>query len=197
MKKIFLFSSLAVVFGLATHALGQQQSAQQNAPKVKVGSSLGAKANSPAPPPTAKNKTQKTSIGKGKTAVKVSQPSSFWVEELDVDDDGTAETSDFLYDAQRGVLYTYREDDFTCPNGKPESGSILEALYAKGNSAGKPVGSGWYVVGLNAGQCAAKQSGALRLQVRRHRQSHRLWRSCDQQRHGRSGSRCSPVGRVA
>jgi hypothetical protein len=30
------------------------------------------------------------------------------------------------------VLYTYREDDFSCPNGKPESGSILEALYAKG-----------------------------------------------------------------
>jgi hypothetical protein len=163
MTKILLFASLAVAFGLATHALGQQQqqSAQQNAPKVKVGSALGAKANSPAPPPTAKNKTQKTSIGKGKTVVKVSQPSSFWVEELDVDDDGTAETSDFLYDAQRGVLYTYREDDFSCPNGKPESGSILEALYAKGNSAGKPVGSGWYVVGLNAGQCAAKESGAF------------------------------------
>jgi hypothetical protein len=163
MKKVFLLASLAVAFGLSMHVLGQQQQqgAQQNAPKVKVGSALGAKANSPAPPPTAKNKTKKTSIGNGKTAVRVSQPSSFWVEELDVDDDGTAETSDFLYDAQRGVLYTYRQDDFSCPNGKPENGSILEALYAKGNSAGKPVGSGWYVVGLNAGQCAAKESGAF------------------------------------
>jgi len=48
---------------LALHAIGlqQQQGAQQNAPKVKVGSALGAKANSPAPPPTAKNKSQETS----------------------------------------------------------------------------------------------------------------------------------------
>jgi hypothetical protein len=120
MKKVSLLVSLAVAFGLSMHVLGQQQQqgAQQNAPKVKVGSTLGAKANSPAPPPTAKNKTKKTSIGNGKTGVRVSQPSSFWVEELDVDDDGTAETSDFLYDAQRGVLYTYRQDDFSCPNGK-------------------------------------------------------------------------------
>jgi hypothetical protein len=42
----------------------------------------------------------------------------------------------------------------------PESGSILIALYAKGNP-GKPVGSGWYLVNLNAGQCAAKEAGTF------------------------------------
>jgi hypothetical protein len=35
------------------------------------------------------------------------------------------------------------------------------ALYAKGNKANKPVGSGWYLVNLNAGQCAAKKSGTF------------------------------------
>jgi hypothetical protein len=39
---------------------------------------------------------------------------------LDVDDDGTVENSEYLYDGKRGVLYTYREDDFTGPNGNPE-----------------------------------------------------------------------------
>jgi hypothetical protein len=161
MKNAILLAGLALTGVVAICAAAQQQAAQQSAPKVTVGSGLKEKANSPNPPATAKNQAQKTSIGKGKTSIKVSQPSSFWVEQLDVDDDGSVETSDFLYDAKRGVLYTYREDDFTCQNGKPESGSILEALYAKGNQAGKPVGSGWYLVGLNAGQCGAKQAAAF------------------------------------
>jgi len=33
------------------------------------------------------------------------------------------------------------------------------ALYAKGNKANKPVGSGWYVVNIDRGKCASKKSG--------------------------------------
>ena len=62
---------------------------------------------------------------------------------------------------RRGVLYTYREDDFTCANGKPETGSVLMAIYAEGNKAGSPVGSGWYGVGLNAGQCGMAKAGTF------------------------------------
>ena len=120
---------------------------------------MAAKANSPAPSATAKNQSQKSSIGKGATSVKSSAPASFWTDQVDIDDDGTVEDNQFLWDAQRGVLYTYREDNFTCANGKPESGSILMAIYAKGNKAGKPVGSGWDVVGLNAGQCGIAKAG--------------------------------------
>ena len=159
MKKATLVVTLMLLFGLGLLAVAQ--TAQQTAPKVKVGTKLTAKANTPMPSTTAKNTAQKTSVGKGKTMVKASEPSSFWTEELDVDDDGTVETSDYLYDAKRGILYTYREDDFSCPNGNPESGSILMALYAKGNKANKPVGSGWYLVSLNAGQCAAKKAGTF------------------------------------
>jgi len=158
MKKTTLFFCLMM---LGAAILAVAQTTQQTAPKVKVGSQLTAKATTPTPGPKAKNTGQKASAGKGATSVKASQPSSFWTEELDVDDDGTAEDSQYLYDAQRGILYTYREDDFACPNGNPESGSILMALYAKGNKANKPVGSGWYLVNLNAGQCAAKKASTF------------------------------------
>jgi hypothetical protein len=38
-------------------------------------------------------------------------------------------------------------------------------VYATGNKAGKPVGSGYYVVSLNAGQFAAKKAGAYGCKV--------------------------------
>ena len=132
MKKPF---SAAALLMPAFCILALAQTAQQTAPKVKVGTQLTARATTPAPGANAKNTAQKASVGKGATSVKASQPSSFWTEELDVDDDGTVENSQYLYDAKRGVLYTYREDDFACPNGNPESGSILMVLYAKGNPA--------------------------------------------------------------
>ena len=140
---------------------GARESAatQPVAPKVKVGGNLKAKSKSPAAPDTAKQKSQQSSIGKGQLAASTAQPSSFWTEEVDVDDDGVVETSDFLYDAQNGILYTYREDDFASANGGTTNGGILEALYADGNKAGKPVGSGWYAVNLNATQCGAKNAG--------------------------------------
>ena len=158
-NKRFLLPLLIGALGMGT--LAGAQTSQQTAPKVTVGKQLTAKASAPSPGAAAKNTTQKTSIGKGATSAKASQPSSFWTEELDVDDDGTVETSDYLYDAKRGVLYSYREDDYACPNGKPESGSILMALYAEGNNANKPVGSGWYLVNVDAGKCAAKMSATF------------------------------------
>lgn len=158
MRKVSFLQVCCLLLGFGILAA---QTGQQTAPKVKAGSKLTAKAATPAPGATAKNTAKKASIGKGPTSVKASGPSSFWTEEVDVDDDGVVETSDFLYDAQRSVLYTYREDDFACPNGKPESGSILMALYAKGNKANKPVGSGWYLVNVDAGKCAAKEAGTF------------------------------------
>jgi len=160
MKTAVLFASMVVVLGFAKKVnSNQSQNTQTVAPKVTVGAALKTKANSPAPPTSAKQESQKTAIGKGKVAVKASGPSSFWVDEVDVDDDGVVENNQFLYDAKRDMLFTYREDNFGCANGGTASGGILEALYAKGNPSGKPVGSGWYVVNLEAGKCGAKDSG--------------------------------------
>ncbi|MGB9241893.1 MAG: hypothetical protein WCC03_00955 [Candidatus Acidiferrales bacterium] len=160
MKNSIPIVCLAVAFGLTASAFAQSPAAQQGAPTVKTGSALKAKAASPAPSDTAKNKSQKTTVGKGKATAKASAPSSYWTEEVDLHDDGSVETTEFLYDAQRGIVYAYGEDDFTCANGKPEKAGILEAVYATGNKAARPVGSGYYVVSLNAGQCAVKKAGA-------------------------------------
>ena len=160
MKTAVLFASMVIVLGFAKKVnSNQSQNTQTVAPKVTVGAALKTKANSPAPPASAKQESQKTAIGKGKVAVKASGPSSFWVDEVDVDDDGVVENNQFLYDAKRDMFFTYREDNFGCANGGTASGGILEALYAKGNPSGKPVGSGWYVVNLEAGKCGAKDSG--------------------------------------
>ena len=165
MKNMILITGLVIALGFGTNAAAQSTAAQQGAPTVKTGAALKAKAASPAPSATAKNQSKKTTIGKGKTTAKASAPSSYWTEEVDLHDDGSVETTEFLYDAQRGIVYAYGEDDFTCANGKPEKAAILEAVYATGNKAGKPVGSGYYVVSLNAGQCAAKKAGAYGCKV--------------------------------
>jgi len=156
MNKAGAWLSMTVLMAFCILAAAQSQ--QQTAMKVIVGGQLSAKAAAPAPGTTAKGASQKKSIGTGKASTTASQPSSFWSEELDVDDDGTVETSDFLYDAQRGIVYAYREDDFTCPNGKSESGSILTALYATSNKSAAPVGSGWFVVDVDEEQCAAQEA---------------------------------------
>jgi hypothetical protein len=161
MKNSMFLGSLIVGSGLLLLGVAQSQTTTGTAPKVNVGPTVAAKANSPAQSATAKNQSQKSSIGEGKTSVKSSRPASFWTDSVDIDDDGTAEDNQFLWDAQRGVLYTYREDDFSCANGKPETGKILMAIYAKGNKDGRPVGSGWYVVGLNAGQCGVAKEGTF------------------------------------
>jgi hypothetical protein len=176
MKKTTLMTvtfSLLVVCGLVTSCSKQSEetkkeqpgagaretAAAKPTPKVKVGAALKAKAKTPVAPTTAKQKSQQSSIGKGQLAISPVQPSSFWTEDVDVDDDGVVETADFLYDAQRGVLYTYYEDEFACANGGTARGGILEALYAEGNQAGQPAGSGWYAVALNETQCGAKNAG--------------------------------------
>src|ERR1700739_936667 len=100
MKKTAFFVGAVTLLGFGLLALAQ--TTQQNAPKVKVGSQLTAKASAPAPGATAKNTAPKAGVGKGATSVKASQPSSFWTEEVDVDDDGTVENNQFLYDAKRG-----------------------------------------------------------------------------------------------
>lgn len=144
--------------GQAASQSGAAPAAQGAAPQVKVGSVSASKANSPTPGSTAKNKTKKTSIGKGKTTATASEPSSFWTEEIDMDGDGKPEETDMMYDASRGIMYMAYDGSFTCQNGEPANGSILEAVYAKGNSAGRPAGSGWYTVSVDEGRCGAKSA---------------------------------------
>ena len=134
-------------------------SAQQaTTPKAQPSLVPQEKATNPLPSSNAQNKTQKKSVGTGKLTITTAQPVDFWQEQVAYSG-GSMVTTDFLYDPNVGVLYGYREDDFKCANGQPAHGGILQALYTSSNKSGKPVGSGWYAVELDAGKCAAKESG--------------------------------------
>ena len=161
MKQSISLAVLSAGLSLLALTAAQSQTTSGSAPTVKVGSALGAMANSPGPSATAKNQSQKTSIGTGAATVKSSGPAAYWTDLVDVDDDGKLEDNQFLYDAARGVVYTYREDNYACANGTPENGSVLMGIYAKGNKAGQPAGSGWYVVAVKAGQCGMKKAGTF------------------------------------
>jgi hypothetical protein len=129
--------------------------------KVPIGPALTAEAKNPTPPA---NATQATSIGKGSAAMKTKNSSgdtdSFWAEEIDVDADGNVEETDILWDDEDKALFFYYEDDFTCNNGATGSGAILIGLNAAGNPRKMPVGSGFYAVSLDKGECGA-QAAAL------------------------------------
>lgn len=154
MKRMIWTITIGVAFLINVVSATAQQTASPQAQPSLVPPS---KAANPAPPATAKAKSQKNSVGKGALTVTTAQPVSFWQEQISVS--GASVTTDFLYDPNVGVLYGYRDDQFTCKNGHTESGSILEALYTADNKAGKPAGSGWYAVELDAGKCGAKESG--------------------------------------
>jgi hypothetical protein len=128
-------------------------------PTVSVGPAVAVKAANPTPSPAAKNQTQKTTLGTGAAAVTASAPSAYWTDLVDIDADGQEEDNQFLFDKKRGMLYTYREDDYQCADGTSENGDVLMGIYAKGNPAGKPVGSGWFVVAVKAGQCGERKAG--------------------------------------
>jgi hypothetical protein len=160
-KKSVLVGVLIAGVGFVAITVAQSQATTNGAPTVKIGTAVAAAANSPGPSATAKNQSQKTSIGRGATSVTSAGPAAYWTDMMDIDDDGIVEDNQFLWDHARGVLYTYREGNFTCLNGNPESGDILMGIYAKGNKADKPAGSGWYVVGLKAGQCGMTKGGTF------------------------------------
>ena len=129
------------------------------APTVNVGPAVAVKAANPTPSPAAKNQTQKTTLGSGAVSVSASEPSAYWTDLVDIDADGQEEDNQFLFDKKRGILYTYREDNYQCADGTSQNGDVLMGIYTKANPAGKPVGSGWFVVAVKAGQCGEKKAG--------------------------------------
>jgi len=149
-----------VMAGLAALASGQGlPPGPMPVPTVNVGPAVAAKAANPAPSPAAKNQTQKTTIGTAAVSVKASEPSAYWTDLVDIDADGVEEDNQFLFDKKRGILYTYRQDDYKCTDGTSQNGDVLMGIYAQGNPDGRPVGSGWFVVAVRAGQCGETKPG--------------------------------------
>ena len=140
-------------------AMAQAPPGPITTPNVQVAPTVPAMAAHPAPSAQAKNQGRKTSIGGPAVSVKASGPSAYWTDLVDVDGDGVEEDNEFLYDKQRGMLYTYRHDNYQCADGSSQNGDVLMGIYTQENRAGKPAGSGWFVVAVNAGQCRETKAG--------------------------------------
>lgn len=118
---------------------------------------LIAKVKSIKPPAGAQ---QKGMIGSGQTMLHTTSTTSdldsYWSERVDIDGDGNVDDSDWLWDDEARVLYTYDDNSFRCGKGGTGNGQMLVAVYGDGNARGRPEGSGWWVASLDEGECGAK-----------------------------------------
>lgn len=160
MQKQWIWTGIVVAAGMAALASGQGlPPGPMPVPTVNVGPEVAAKAANPAPSATAKNQSQKTGIGVGPASVVASGPSAYWTDMVDINGNGVEQDTQFLFDKQRGILYTYKRDNYQCANGTSQNGDVLMGIYTQGNNAGRPLGSGWFVVSVKSGQCGEKKAG--------------------------------------
>jgi hypothetical protein len=160
MQKERMWAGMVAAAGMAALASAQGlPPGPMPTPTMNVGPVAAVKAANPAPSAMAKNQTQKTSLGVRPASVKASGPSAYWTDLVDIDGDGVEEDTQFLFDKQRGILYTYKQDAYQCGDGSSQNGAVLMAIYTQGNNSGKASGSGWYVVAVKAGQCGEKKAG--------------------------------------
>ena len=111
------------------------------------------KAMNPTPGSNATQQSKKSSIGKGKTTVNTSKDNSFWVEQVDLTGTGHPVDTQMLWDDTEKVLYASASKTFQCKDGSSANGDLLMATYAKGNKAGQPAGSGWWMASSDQGAC--------------------------------------------
>jgi hypothetical protein len=111
------------------------------------------KAMNPMPSSNATQQSKKSSIGKGKTMVTTSKDNSFWMEQVDLDGTGHPVDTQMLWDDTDKVLFTSASKTFQCKDGSSANGALLMATYAKGNKAGKPAGSGWWMASADQSMC--------------------------------------------
>jgi len=112
-------------------------------------------------PVAPKTSTMATAATSGPLTENTAQPGdagdSSWVAQVDVDGDSTAAQATFVWDDEVKILYIAEEDDEVCANGGTALANTLTALYATGNVAGVPVGSGWTATYLDATECGAAE----------------------------------------
>jgi hypothetical protein len=91
------------------------------------------------------------SIGAGETTVTTVEDADVWTEQTDVDGDGDMETVDYLWDGATKVLYCWMAGQVQMVDGTWAQDGAIVAIYNEGNTAGQPVGSGWYAYGVRSG----------------------------------------------
>ncbi|HXX30862.1 MAG TPA: hypothetical protein VEJ89_09095 [Myxococcaceae bacterium] len=155
--------SLTVAFALAgmlaacAETKSSTGTASQAGVNVKINPNALARAQQAPPAGAASTK----SAGHGNLTVNTANSPTdsdpTWIESLDIDMDGKADSAEYTYDDDDKVTYIYSEVTFPCVTGDGIfKGGMLTAVYGLNNTWGKAPGSGWYVSELNAGQCGAQ-----------------------------------------
>jgi hypothetical protein len=166
MKKVRNLLTIAamgslIILGLKAYAQSKSQSsADKSGVMYKATPAVTEKATKPMPGQNAKQQSKQSTIGKGKAMVKTSKDNSFWVEEIDMDGSGSPVEAQMLWDDTDKVLYMYADKSLKCTDGSSANGDFLIATYGQGNRANKPAGSGWWVAGLDQGECKASTEEA-------------------------------------
>jgi hypothetical protein len=155
-NRITILSGLLVAAG-ASLVLAQGSAA---GPAVKP-SAVSKRAATPPPASATKAKSIGKTAVKASTANSASDDDSFWVEQLDLDGDGNVEDSSLVWDDEDKVLFAYSDGAFTCKNGATGSGEMLVATNGAGNPRKRPVGSGFWVAAVDAGECGAQAAGLV------------------------------------
>lgn len=122
--------------------------------------SVQALAKDPKPPG---NAGKQSSIGMGPVAIKTANApgdtDAVWIQELDIDGDGTVEQTKLLWDDEDKVLFAYAETDVPCESGGQANVALLVGVNAKGNPRGKPAGSGFYAAWFDVSEGGAAAAG--------------------------------------
>jgi hypothetical protein len=160
LSTLAIAASLAVVVSAGCSSTQSASQGGEGGANLTVTPEVRAMANNPSPPATAQ---RKSSIGQGSltihTANSANDTDSFWVQQLDINGDGTLEWVSVLWDDEDKALFLYGEEDFPCRNGGMGMGAILIGLNGPNNPRGRPVGSGFYAVLLDESECGARTAG--------------------------------------
>ena len=136
------------------------QDGNETGVELKPSPEVMSKAQNPAPPADAR---KSASIGEGNITVNTANSpgdtDSFWVQRIDVDGDGSVESSNLIWDDEDKILYFYYEGGFKCRDGKTGTGAVLMGVNGKDNPRNKPAGSGFYAVSLDKDECGAGEAG--------------------------------------
>ncbi len=156
-KHVVLILVLSAMFGVLQ---GLAQEGNETGVDLKPSPDAISKARNPSPPADAQ---KSDSIGKGNitmnTANSPGDTDSFWVQQIDVNGDGTVESANLIWDDEDRILYFYYEGGFKCKNGKTGSGAVLVGVNGKDNPRNRPAGSGFYAVSLDKDECGAEEAG--------------------------------------
>jgi hypothetical protein len=152
---------LILAFDAMLYAIpGMTQDGNETGVELKPSPDVISSAQNPSPPADAK---KSASIGEEvisvSTANSPGDTDSVWVQQMDVNGDGSVESANLIWDDEDKILYFYYEGGFKCKNGNTGTGAVLIGVNGRDNPRNKPSGSGFYAVSLDKDECGAEEAG--------------------------------------